>query len=206
MVMCGDAFELDPCEHTQSPYLWVTRTVVGRPTALPLLASMASPCPPPAAWRPPGPLWPSSWRLAMFLGCSTCNSSSSRFMSYTSPSNSTDKERVCRVWTNLGLYSGNKGRDVNMSSRCTHGEQEVITWPSEHFGKRQPVRGGQHSCANSPPEFPPAGWALALAWPLRGGVTATARWRDGRRPCFPGPQALRPPSEGRSEGSRGYFP
>jgi hypothetical protein len=31
-------------------------------------------------------------------------------MSYISPSNSTDKERVCRVWTNLGLYSGSKGK------------------------------------------------------------------------------------------------
>lgn len=145
VVLRGNDFELNPHEHIKRSYLWVTRTVVGRPTALPLLASVASPWPPLAAWRPPGPWWPSSWRLAMFLGCNTCNSSSSRFMSYTSPSNSTDKERVCRVWTNLGLYSGSKGRYVSRVSRCAWGENK-ITWPDEHFGKGHTVPRGASEC------------------------------------------------------------
>lgn len=43
----GVHLECSPRERPKPSYLWVTRTVVGRPTALPLSASMLSPLP---AW------------------------------------------------------------------------------------------------------------------------------------------------------------
>lgn len=84
-------------------YLCVTLTELGWPKASVPSATIVSRAA--RAVSSPSSSFPALWRLVILLVFNTCSSSSSRFMSYISPSNSTDKDRVWRVWTNRGLYS-----------------------------------------------------------------------------------------------------